>query len=48
MSEANWYRSIGDAYARIAEQSKYAPAKTANAAEAVKYYGIAERLEAVS
>lgn len=42
-----WYRGIGDQYAKIAANSQYGPTKTANAAEAAKYYGIADRLDTV-
>lgn len=44
---AAWHREMGDTYARIALDSDVPAAKTANAAEAAKYYAIAERLAAV-
>ncbi|CAM5532159.1 hypothetical protein [Leifsonia shinshuensis] len=43
--EAAYYRRIGDTYSQIAMEATYAPAKTANAAEAARYYSIAERME---
>ena len=45
---AEWHRQMGDQYARIALESDNAAVKTANAAEAAKYYGIAERLASVT
>lgn len=46
MSQSAWYREIGDNYARYAEQTRNPLAKTANANEAAKYYGMAERIDA--
>jgi hypothetical protein len=41
---ASW-RATGDAYAAEAEASNYLPRIAANAAEAAKYYEMANRLE---
>lgn len=46
--QAAWYRSIGDFYAKYALDCDYTLAKEMNAAEAQKYYGMAERLERIS
>lgn len=43
---AEYFRAIGDQYAKIALEAKSPAAKTANAAEAAKYYGMAERIAA--
>jgi len=43
-SGAAWYSSIGDTYAKFAAESTYLPAKSANSAEASKYYAIADRI----
>lgn len=43
-----YYLSIGDQYARIALESPSPSAKRANAQEAAKYYGIAERVASAS
>ena len=42
---ASW-RATGDAYAAEAQASNYLPRIAANAAEAAKYYEMANRLEA--
>ena len=42
--DAQWYRDIGDQYAQIAATATSDLAKSANSAEASKYYGIAARL----
>ena len=43
--EAHWFRDMGDRYAAIAVAATNSLAKSANSAEAAKYYGIAARLE---
>lgn len=40
-----WARGIADAYSRIALESADPQRSEANAAEASKYYGIADRLD---
>jgi hypothetical protein len=40
--QSDWYRNIGDTYAKIAAESDYLPKKAANAAEAAKYYAMAD------
>lgn len=44
-TEADWYRSIGDQYAAIAAAETWLPRKSANAAEAAKYYGMARNMQ---
>lgn len=43
-----YYLSIGDQYTRIALESPSPSTKRANALEAAKYYGIAERVASIS
>lgn len=45
--DVNYYRDIGDTYAKIALESTNPAASAGNAAEASKYYTIADRLERV-
>lgn len=47
-NDGQWYREIGDTYADLARTSAYGPAKSANAAEATKYYAIAERFDSIN
>jgi hypothetical protein len=47
-TEADWYRSIGDQYAAIAAGETWLPRKSANAAEAAKYYGMANAMQVIA
>lgn len=40
-----WARELGDAYSRIAQNTESPMKAEANAAEASKYYGIADRMD---
>lgn len=40
-----WARELGDTYSQIAQNAKSSMKAAANAAEASKYYGIADRMD---